>query len=160
MKRRFARVIPPWRLWFGGSGAWAIAMALSSFVTLAHLGRLGDGVLPGIVTLYAVGGLLGWLLAMPLIHLASLLLPRDSHFAAALLSLLLMTALATATLFVLQYRLFYAQWHGPFGTRLWLYQFTFTSASAFYQFAVLGSRYFLPCGPFMAIMASLFLARR
>ena len=46
----------------------------------------------------------------------------------------------------MDYRLFYARWHAPFGTRTWVYQFTFTSASAVYQFIVMGIRLYLPLG--------------
>ena len=56
----------------------------------------------------------------------------------------------TAFLFAMDYRLFYSRWHAPFGTIVWAFQFVFTSASAVYQFAVLGMRLFcrsasLPC---------------
>ena len=66
----------------------------------------------------------------------------------------------TAFLFALDYRVFYARWHAPTGSLIWMFQFAFTSASAVYQFGVLGSRLFLPLGLIWLPGASLYLARR
>lgn len=43
----------------------------------------------------------------------------------------------------------------PFGTVIWFFQFAFTSASAVYQFAVLGVRHYLPFGLILLIAASI-----
>jgi hypothetical protein len=59
----------------------------------------------------------------------------------------------------MDYRLFYAQWHRPFGTRIWAYQFIFTSAGAVYQFLVMGLRLYLPVGLPILAGTSLWLAR-
>jgi hypothetical protein len=58
-------------------------------------------------------------------------------------------------MFSIIYRNFYAQWHGDPFTRIWLFQLTFTSASALYQFAVLGLRLYLPLGVARPEMAAI-----
>lgn len=83
----------------------------------------------------------------------------EMRFAAAFLALGLVTMLATTAVYALQYRLYYAQWHEPFGTITWAFQFVFTGLSAAYQFAVLGLRLFFPVG-FVALFAfSFWIAR-
>lgn len=145
---------------FGGALVWGAAMALSALLSLGLDNRLETYHLPAILLLYFLGGLFGWLLMLPLIRRLGAGRPAESRFAAALLFLTLGTVLSTALLFALQYRLFYARWHEAFGTRIWAFQFAFTSASAVYQFAVLGLRLFLPFGLVCLIGASWRLMRR
>jgi hypothetical protein len=44
---------------------------------------------------------------------------------------------AIAVIFALQYRMYYAHWHAHFPSVVWAFQFSFTSASAAYQYTVL-----------------------
>jgi hypothetical protein len=60
----------------------------------------------------------------------------------------------------MDYRSFYSRWHAPFGSVIWMFQFVFTGASAVYQFAVLGSRLFMPLGLLFLVATSLYLAKR
>lgn len=77
-----------------------------------------------------------------------------------LLTLIAFTICDTALLFALEYREFYAQWHAPVLTKTWFFEQAFTTLGAFYQFAVLGLRLYLPLGPFIVLLASIILSRR
>lgn len=77
-----------------------------------------------------------------------------------IISLVSSTLIFTSLIFALQYRIFYAQWHEPAFSRIWFFQQLFTSLGAAYQFAVLGSRLYLPAGPLFLLAASYALLRR
>ena len=66
----------------------------------------------------------------------------------------------TSAIFAVIFRQYYAQWHGDPFTRIWLVQLVFTTASALYQFAVLGIRLYLPVGVIFLFAASWLLADR
>lgn len=134
-------------------------MALSAFFSLLLMDRVPQAHLAALTALYFGGGLLGWLVALPLARFRERGRAAETRFAAAFLFLGTATFMATAFLFAMQYRLFYAQWHAPVGTRIWLYQFVFTSAGAVYQFAVLGLRLAFPLALVFLVAASLHLAR-
>lgn len=134
-------------------------MALSAIFSLLLLNRLPVARLDDLVLLYFSGGLLGWFLALPMIRFCGHARAAETRFAAAFLFLGLGTVLVTALLFATHYRLFYAQWHAPFGSRIWVHQFVFTSAGAVYQFAVLGLRLAFPLALVFLVAASLHLAR-
>lgn len=141
---------------------WGLLMALSVCGTLILHGRF-DPHLPAILLLYGAGGLI----AFPFSILAAeftLRLRRarrsDTRFAAHFLCLTLLTIAATALLFALQYRLFFAQWHGTRFSYGWTLHFLFTTASAVYQFIAIGIRLYLPFGLPMLLGMSLYLARR
>lgn len=150
---------PPAGQWLLGGLAWGLAMAVSILLSLAMEQRLGQSGLVLLVALYFAGGFLAWIAALPLARFVSLGRPLETRFAVALLLLTLGSAASTAFLFALQYRMFYAQWHQPFGTTIWLFQFVFTSASAVYQFAVLGLRLLMPFGFLLLLLASIILTR-
>ena len=130
-------------------------------MSLYGMERLNGGHAPALFGLYFSGGVIG-LASRPAPHWLLQLSPdaRKTRFAAAFLLLSCGTFGATALLFALQYRMFYAQWHAPFGTVIWAFQFVFTSASAVYQFTALGSRHYFPFGVALLVAASLWLARR
>ena len=134
-------------------------MALALTLTLAMQQRLGSAHTPLLIGLYFCGGLIGWFLALPVARFLALGAPVPSRLAASLLLLTLASVSAAAILFALQYRIFYAQWHQPFGTIIWVFQFVFTSASAVYQFAVLGFRLLMPFGFLVLLGASMVLSR-
>ncbi|WP_084365398.1 hypothetical protein [Rhizobium sp. RU36D] len=134
-------------------------MAVSILLSLALEQRLSQAGLPLLLGLYFAGGLLSWVVALPLARFMGLGSPVETRFAVALLLLTLGSAASTAFLFALQYRMFYAQWHQPFGTTIWMFQFVFTSASAVYQFGVLGLRLLMPFGFLLLLVASIILTR-
>ena len=56
---------------------------------------------------------------------------------------------ATATLFALQYRMFYAHWHADFPSIVWGFQFAFTTVGALYQFTVDSLYLYYPLAPLL-----------
>lgn len=152
-------VLPSRPLYFGGSVAWGLLMAACAFVSLAMQGRAQTVHLEKILLIFFAGGLLAWIVVLPMARLLTRRRSAETRFAAHFALLSLGTIAATAFLFAMDYRLFYAQWHQPFGTRIWAYQFVFTSAGAVYQFLVMGLRLYLPVGLPVLAGASLWLAR-
>lgn len=151
---------PPLGEWLIGAVLWGLLIAFSVTFSAYGLHRLPGNHRAIVLGLYFTGAALGWIAALPLVRFASLARPPETRFAAAFLFLGAGTAALTALLFALHYRQFYAQWHQPFGTLIWFFQFAFTSASAVYQFAVLGIRHYLPFGLILLIAASILHARR
>nr|WP_286157210.1 hypothetical protein [Sinorhizobium sp. RAC02] len=122
-------------------------------------GRAQTFHLAMILLIFFAGGVLAWIVVLPMARLLTRRRSAETRFAAHFALLSLGTVVATAFLFAMDYRLFYAQWHQPFGTRIWAYQFVFTSAGAVYQFLVMGLRLYLPVGLPILAGASLWLAR-
>ncbi len=160
LRARLAASIPPAGLWLLGAPLWAALMALSCQLAMWMLRWTPYAHRNDLLLLFLGGGMLGWLTAVPVTRFFSLDRPVETRFAAGFLFLSVGTVAFTAFLFAMQYRSFYAQWHAPFGTWIWAFQFVFTSASAVFQFSVLGLRLFLPFGLVFLLAASLLLARR
>ncbi len=158
-RSRFAASLPPAGQWWGGAVAWALAMAASFLLSTTLFGRASGSHVATLTALYALGGLLGWTVAVPLIRFSGHGRTAPTVFSAWFLLLGITTIAATSALFALQYRLFYAHWHAPFPSRIWVYQFIFTSASALYQFAVLGLRHFLPTAFVLLLALGILMAR-
>ena len=152
--------LPSVLLWMGGSLAWGLAMATSFQLSVHLFGRATSSHDLALTLIYAAGGLLGWLVALPLIHWVRKRGGPQTVLAAWLLLLGVVTVGAIAGIYALQYRTFYAHWHAPFPSRIWVYQQIFTTASALYQFAVLGLRHLLPTGLAMLLVLSMVMARR
>lgn len=152
--------LPSVLLWMGGSLAWALAMAASFQLSVHLFGRATSSHDLALTLIYAAGGLIGWLIALPLIHLVEKRGGPQTVLAAWLLLLGVVTVGAISGIYALQYRTFYAHWHAPFPSRIWVYQQIFTTASALYQFAVLGLRHLLPTGLAMLLVLSMVMARR
>lgn len=160
MRARLRASLPPPAGILAGAPLWGLMMALSAALALHRQGRLdlsADGTLVG---LYFAGGLVGWALTLTPARFCALGRRPETRFAAFLFWLTAGTVGATALLFAVQYRAFYAQWHAPFPTRIWIFQLVFTSASAAYQFAVMGLRLYLPFGFLFLLAASAIMARR
>ena len=143
-----------------GGLVWACGMSLSAYVSLWFFIRLETVHLESILILYAAGAFLSFPFSLFFATFLGASRRADTRFAASFLSLSFCTLAMTAFLFSQQFRLFYAQWHSDFGTKLWLNEFVFTSASAVYQFLVSGLRLYLPLGLIELILASLWLAKR
>ncbi|QGG90729.1 hypothetical protein GH983_09735 [Agrobacterium sp. MA01] len=154
------RPLPSVQLWMGGSLAWALAMAASFQLSVHFFGRATSSHDLALTLIYAAGGLIGWLVALPLIHVVEKRGGQQTVLAAWLLLLGVVTVGAISGIYALQYRSFYAHWHAPFPSRIWVYQQIFTTASALYQFAVLGLRHLLPAGLAMLLVLSMVMARR
>jgi hypothetical protein len=152
--------LPSLRLWSLGAVAWGLAMASSFLLSVHVFGRATGSHDLALTAIYAAGGLLGWLVACPLVRFSGDGRRTPKVFAAWFLLLGVMTIAATAGVFALQYRFFYAHWHAPYPSRIWVYQQIFTSASALYQFAVLGLRHFLPTAFLILLGLGILMARR
>lgn len=129
-----------------GALAWGLLMAASALLSLALQDRWQTYHLGELLLVYFCGGFAAWLPAVPLARRLTRRRTIETRFAAHFVLLCLGTVLATAFLFAMDYRQFYAQWHQPFGTWIWLLQLLFTTASALYQFLVMGLRLYLPVG--------------
>ncbi|MGZ9718574.1 hypothetical protein [Rhizobium miluonense] len=138
---------------------WGLAMAASALVALYLRNGLLTSHLAALVLVYFLGGALSWLVTVPFARRFAGHRPPTARFAAFFLALSIGTVAITAFLFAMDYRWFYARWHAPFGSLVWIFQFLFTSASAVYQFAVLGFTLFLPIGLLCLIAASVYLTR-
>lgn len=110
--------------------------------------------------IFFLGGLLAWPFGVYGARILGLGGSTFARFAASFFSLTATTMAATALIFSQQYRSFYAQWHFPILSRIGMHQFVETSASAVFQFLILGVRLYFPLGIVFFILASLWLARR
>ena len=140
---------------------WAVLMGLSALVGLLfERGRILDPQVVKIVALYGAGGLIGYLFAhFPILWLVR----RSSHPWSLLIAacvLTLFTLGATAGVLALEYRTYYAQWHGYPLSIVWFYQQFYTALGSTYQFAVLGTRLYWPLGPVSLVAMSWWLTRR
>ena len=154
-----APVFPSLPLYFGGALGWGLLMAGCAFLSLLMDGRWQTFHLAKLLLLYFAGGVVAWPFVLPAARVLTRRRPAETRFAAHFALLGLGTIAVTAFLFAMDYRLFYAQWHQPFGTRIWLYQFVFTSIGATYQFLVMGLGLYLPVGLPILAGASLWLAK-
>jgi hypothetical protein len=159
-KGRLAAAIPPLSLLLLGALAWGAMMAFSACLAIYLRNGLQTDSAHDLVLLYFLGGLLAWPNSISLARFCGHGSPVETRFAAYVLWLSIGTMAMTAFLFALDYRIFYSRWHAPFGSIIWMFQFAYTGASAVYQFAVLGSRLFLPLGLLFVVATSSYLARR
>jgi hypothetical protein len=116
-----------------------------------------------IIATFALGAFLAIFALVAALHVAQRFVQRMPvwlMFCLAVSALCALTIGITAGLFALEYRNFYAQWHAPAFSRLWFFEQFFTLAGAYYQFAVLGLRLYLPATPFIVFLASIILTRR
>jgi hypothetical protein len=148
-----------WRETLLGAIGWGAAMALSAQASLWLSNAALTSHYWSLTALIFAGAALAWPLSLSAFRFLAFGRGREPAFAAALLCLIVFTIGVTAVLFAIIYRNFYAQWHGDPFTKLWLVQLAFTSASALYQFAVIGLRLYLPLGMALLFAAAFLLAR-
>ena len=158
--RRFLAALPGARDILLGAPIWGAMMALSALAALYLRNGAETSHFYSILLLFFLGGLIAWPFALVLGRFFAQGRASETRFAAFFLCLTVCTIAATAFLFALDYRSFYARWHAPAGTLTWLYQFGFTSAGAVYQFIVMGIRLYLPVGFAVLAAASFWLARK
>ncbi len=155
----FRRAVPPAGFWIVGSLAWAAVNALSAFAGLMLREWQGWPAIAEVVFVFACGAAIAFLPAVVLVRLVGGERAPSLRYASALLSLAVLTIGFTAAVFAFQYRFYYAQWHSPFPSVAWGFQFVFTTAAAFYQFAVLGMRLYLPLAFICLFVAAWLIAR-
>jgi hypothetical protein len=143
-----------------GTVTWSAVMALSAAIALMLGGRVASSQSQTVIVIYALGGLLAYPVALYATRLFTLGTGAERRFAAALFFLGIATMLATAFVFSMHYRLYYAQWHSDFPSIDWIFHLLFTGANAVYQFSVLGTRLFFPLGIVALFAASLLVARQ
>ena len=157
--QRLKRTAPGSGELFWGAILWGILMSAAAFGALYLQNRAETSRLFAVLVLYLCGGVLAWPFALSFARFSAEGRRADARFAAYFFCLTTFTILATAFLFAMQYRQFYARWHAPFGTRIWVYQFMFTGAASVYQFVVMGVRLFMPFGAVILAVTSLWLAK-
>lgn len=160
MKQRLLHALPSTSLALAGPIAWGGAMALSCIIGL-YLRHGGEtDYFWRIVFYYFAGAFLAFIPALLLARYIAFQKPATARFSAFALCLCLGTYGITALLFALQYRVFYAQWHEPFLTRIWFFQQIFTIAGAAYQFTVIGLWLYFPVGIVCLFITSFILSLR
>jgi hypothetical protein len=157
--RRWRHARPNLRIALTGACLWSLAMAISAGNRLYGYGWQDSDRIRMAVGLYLVGGLLAFPIAFWVARMLSLDRPRQTAFASFFVALGIVTIGLVAAIFALQYRIYYAEWHADAFTKTWMLQFTFTTAGALYQFAVLGLRLFVPLGPLALLVAAFWFAR-
>ncbi|MDR7031927.1 hypothetical protein [Mesorhizobium sp. BE184] len=154
------RALPSLRTAVSGAIVWALTMGASA---LAHL-ITGEWEtverIRYLALLYAAGGAIAFPIALFAARLLSLGRRDEVAFAAAFVCLSLGTIATTSALFALQYRVYYAEWHAPAFSVIWIYQLVFTTLAALYQFAVLGLRFFFPVAFIALFLASAWFVRQ
>jgi len=149
-----------WRDVVYGAIAWGAAMAISAQASLWLSVAALTSHYWSLTALAFVGATCAWPPSLAAFRFIAFRRAREAAFAAAFLCLTIFTIGITSAMFAIIYRNFYAQWHGDPFTRIWLVQLLFTSASALYQFAVMGIRLYLPLGVIFLFGASWLLADR
>lgn len=119
-----------------GSVLVGAASALSALLGL----YLHEGFLifsrDAVVLLYFCGAAAGFGPGLMLANLIAGDAGRPWRFIIGTTILFLSAHTATAAIFALQFRMFYAHWHASFPSIAWGHQLVFTSAGAVYQFTV------------------------
>lgn len=149
-----------WRDVVYGAIAWGAAMAISAQASLWLSVAALTSHYWSLTALAFFGAALAWPPALAAFRFIAFRRAREAAFAAAFLCLTVFTIGMTSAIFAGIFRQYYAQWHGDPFTRIWLVQLVFTTASALYQFAVLGIRLYLPLGVIFLFAASWLLADR
>ncbi len=164
-RSRLRAAIPPlWHVLIG-SAVWAVLMGASAAFSLWLRDWQTASLMGSVIVLFAVGGATAFAPGLYATRLLGLGRGRETAFAAAFLSLSVVTIGVTALAFALYYRSYYAQWHADTFSVTWTFQLVFTTAGAIAQFAALGVRMYFPLGllalfAFSAWFSGRFPARR
>lgn len=152
LRSRLAEAVPPLAQALAGAPAWGLLMAASAAASLWLRDWQTPGLFWTVSVLFAVGGALAFAPGLFAARLFGLGRGREVAFAAAFLSMSVMTIGVTALVFAVIYRSYYAQWHADTFSLTWTFQLVFTTAGAVAQFAALGVRMYFPLG-FAALLA-------
>lgn len=138
---------------------WSLAMGASAWLNLSHW--VTEERFLDLVALFTLGAMPAVPLTMAVLRFTSRWrLSKEQRFALSFLLMAVLTIGCTALLFSQFYRLMYVEWHAESLSRIWFWQFIFTTASAFYQFAVLGLQLYFPAGFATLFLLSLWLTAR
>lgn len=158
--RRLHGAIPSPATVLFGSAAWGLAMALSAVIGLYWREELILLSKLAVISMFFYGAAVGFAPGLWLAELVCGKAGQVTRFIVGTIILGLATQTATATIFALQYRVFYAYWHAPFLTVVWCYQQVFTTASAVYQFTVDSEYVYVPLAPLALLLLGVWFARR
>jgi hypothetical protein len=157
---RAVAALPSWRASLFGALLWAAAMAASAAFGLYLLRWETTLKIEEVTVLYAIGGAVAFPPALFAARFLALGRNAQVAFAAGFLAFSAATIGLTALLYAVQYRVYYAEWHGAPFSFIWALQLVFTVLAALYQFAVLGVRLYFPIGFLALFAASIWFARR
>ena len=132
----------------GGSAYWGMA----HWTVMSHM--------VSVLLLFGAGGAAAFPVALFAAELIAGGRSPRHRFGAFFLFLAVFTVLLTALIFAAIYRTYYASWHADTFSYVWGLQLVGTGLNAFYQFAVIGLRYYFPIGLMGLFAASYWFARR
>jgi hypothetical protein len=148
------------RLALTGSFLWCAAVTLSVWFNVRLMAWGSEAQRLEVLAIFSGGAFLAF---VPGVMMAKRVAQRKSqsqYMAALLVGIALCTLGVTALINIFQYRSYYAIWHDRVGAHDWYWQQFFTTASALYQFAVLGTRLYLPFAPLALIAAAYILSTK
>ena len=157
---RLAASIPAASTVITGSAIWGAAMAIAAVVGLYWRDGLIIHSRLAVISLFFYGPAVGFAPGLMLSELICGKAGRITRFIIGTIILTLATHTATAAIFALQYRVFYAHWHAEFPSITWCYQFVGTSIGAVYQFTVDSLYIYFPVAPLLFVALGLWFARR
>ncbi|MBL0371422.1 hypothetical protein JJB09_05220 [Rhizobium sp. KVB221] len=134
--KRLGDSVPAPLLILLGSAIWGMLVGLAALIDLYLRDGLATHRWVAIISLYVCGAAASFAPGLMLANFACGRSGAKVRFVVGGIIGFLSTHTATATLFALQYRVFYAQWHADFPSIVWCFQLVFTSAAAVYQFTV------------------------
>ena len=138
---------------------WGLAMTISALTSLWFSVGWQTSHLTYIIILVLFSSIIAYPLARLTLYIIDRKKRFETQFACSFFCLTIATIGLTAATYSLSYWSFYAQWHGPAFSRLWVWQFFFTNLGALYQFAVMGLKLYLPLGIMFLTLASWLIAR-
>lgn len=156
---RLCLSIPALRHALIGALLWGALMGASALTNLLWDAWETTGQIRFVSMIYVAGGLLAFPLGLFIAKFIAIGRSGETAFAAAFLGFAFATVAMTTMVYAIQYRTYYAEWHGPTFSILWFFQLVFTAVVSSYQFAVLGLRLFFPLGFAALFAASLWFAR-
>lgn len=155
-----ASALPSLRTTLLGSILWCAAISLCVWFNVRLMSWGSEAQRAEVIIIIAGGALLAFLPGVTLARLAAGRKSQSQYMAALIIGLAISTIGITALIYLFQFRSYYAIWHDNVGAHDWYWQQFFTTASAFYQFAVLGTRLYMPLGPFVLIAAAYILSTK
>jgi hypothetical protein len=152
--------LPSLRVALFGSLLWCAAISLCVWFNVRFNAWGIEPQRMTVMSIMAGGAVLAFVPGVTLANLIAGNKRQSQLMAALLIGLMLSTIGVTALIYLFHFRSYYAIWHDHAGAHDWYWQQLFTSASAFYQFAVLGVRLYLPWGPVLLIGAAYILSTK
>ena len=138
---------------------WAVAIAACVTLHFLQIGWAADSALWPITAIYGCGSLIGGYSAVLLAQCITLHRTTNVRFALFFVLLTLFTLGFTLTIFILQHRLYFSQWHSDIGSITWFFQLFFTSLGSIFLFLLTGLRPLLPWGVIALFIASFAFSR-